>query len=87
MLLEALVAGLPVLVTDVCGYAHYITDADCGRVVPQPVRAAHARPAVDADAERRAAARDLEPQRLAAASADLYSMPQKAADVILGEQA
>ena len=36
VLLEALVAGLPVLVTDVCGYAHYITDANCGRVVPSP---------------------------------------------------
>src|SRR5690606_27738944 len=30
VLLEALVSGLPVLVTDVCGYAHYIQDADCG---------------------------------------------------------
>lgn len=36
VLLEALVSGLPVLVTDVCGYAHYIADADCGRVVPSP---------------------------------------------------
>ena len=33
-LLEALVAGLPVLVTDVCGYAHYIAEADAGRVLP-----------------------------------------------------
>ena len=36
VLLEALVSGLPVLVTDVCGYAHYIADADCGRVLPSP---------------------------------------------------
>ena len=31
-------AGLrpPVLVTDVCGYAHYIAEADAGRVLPSP---------------------------------------------------
>ncbi|UYM17974.1 glycosyltransferase family 4 protein [Endozoicomonas euniceicola] len=36
VLLEALVAGLPVLSTDVCGYAHYIQEADAGCVVPSP---------------------------------------------------
>lgn len=36
VLLEAVVAGLPVLVTDVCGYARYIQDADAGVVVPSP---------------------------------------------------
>jgi UDP-glucose:(heptosyl)LPS alpha-1,3-glucosyltransferase len=36
VLLEALVAGLPVLATDVCGYAHYIRDANAGRLVPSP---------------------------------------------------
>ena len=30
VLLEALVAGLPVLVSAVCGYAHYIAEADAG---------------------------------------------------------
>lgn len=36
VLLEALTAGLPVLTTDVCGYAHYVTDADAGIVLPSP---------------------------------------------------
>lgn len=88
VLLEALVSGLPVLVTDVCGYAHYIEDADCGRVVPSPFEQA----ALDrtlaqmlTDDEQRAI---WSRNGLAYAdSADLYSMPQKAADVILGEQA
>ncbi|VEB91288.1 UDP-glucose:(heptosyl) LPS alpha-1,3-glucosyltransferase [Citrobacter koseri] len=31
VLLEAIVAGLPVLTTEVCGYAHYINAAQCGR--------------------------------------------------------
>jgi glycosyltransferase involved in cell wall biosynthesis len=36
VLLEALVAGLPVLATAVCGYAHYIEEAEGGLVVPEP---------------------------------------------------
>ena len=36
VLLEAVVAGLPVLVTDVCGYAHYVSDAEAGLVVSSP---------------------------------------------------
>ncbi len=36
ILLEALVAGLPVLATETCGYARYISDADAGRVLPEP---------------------------------------------------
>ena len=36
VLLEAIVAGLPVLATDVCGYAHYIEEAAAGRLIPSP---------------------------------------------------
>ena len=36
ILLEAVVAGLPVLTTATCGYAHFITTADAGRVLPEP---------------------------------------------------
>jgi UDP-glucose:(heptosyl)LPS alpha-1,3-glucosyltransferase len=36
VLLEALVAGLPVLTTDICGYAHYIKEAQAGYVIPSP---------------------------------------------------
>ena len=88
VLLEALVAGLPVLVTDVCGYAHYIAEADAGRVLASPF---------EQDALNRVLAEMLgdDAQRAAwarnglafADTADLYSMPQKAADVILGEGA
>ena len=34
VILEALVAGLPVLATDTCGYALHVTRADAGRLVP-----------------------------------------------------
>jgi UDP-glucose:(heptosyl)LPS alpha-1,3-glucosyltransferase len=36
VLLEALVAGLPVVTTDVCGYAHHIEAAGAGIVLPAP---------------------------------------------------
>ena len=36
VLIEAIIAGLPVIATSVCGFAHYIADADAGVVVPEP---------------------------------------------------
>lgn len=36
VLLEALAAGLPVLATDVCGYAHYVETAKAGVILPSP---------------------------------------------------
>ena len=87
VLLEALVAGLPVLVTDVCGYAHYIADADCGRVVPSPFEQGYLDRLLAemlAGSEQRAL---WSQNALAFAErADLYSMPERAADVILAER-
>ncbi|MGH8434373.1 MAG: glycosyltransferase family 4 protein [Pseudomonas sp.] len=87
VLLEALVAGLPVLVTDVCGYAHYIAEAECGRVAPSPFEQERLnRLLVEmlGAAEQRASwARN---GLVFADVADLYSLPQRAADVILAEK-
>lgn len=87
VLLEALVAGLPVLVTDVCGYAHYIDESDSGRVVPSPFdqdtfNRMLAEMLADPAARARWGANGLD----FADRADLYSMPQHAADVILAER-
>jgi UDP-glucose:(heptosyl)LPS alpha-1,3-glucosyltransferase len=38
VLLEAMVAGLPVLTTATCGYAYHVSDATAGRVLPAPFR-------------------------------------------------
>lgn len=81
VLLEAVVAGLPVLVTDVCGYAHYVTEANAGSVVPSPY-------------SQEVFNRELSGMLLAdrtqwrdngmrfAQTADIYDMPARAADVI-----
>lgn len=85
VLLEALVAGLPVLTSAACGYAHYIQEADCGLVVPAPFQ----QPILNrmlADTLQNAELRQhWHVQALEFADrADLYSLPERAADVILG---
>lgn len=40
VLLEAIISGLPVLTTDVCGYAEFIQKADAGIVLPSPFQQA-----------------------------------------------
>ena len=86
VLLEALVSGLPVMVTDVCGYAHYIKDANCGQVLPSPFQQKQLNQAllhILTDAGLRA---DWSANALDyAKTANLYSMPQHAADIILAE--
>ena len=88
VLLEALVAGLPVLTTAVCGYAHYIEDANAGRVIPEPFAQ---------DTLNITLAEMLEEKTLRdhwkvnaldfAENADIYSNAERAADLILKERA
>jgi UDP-glucose:(heptosyl)LPS alpha-1,3-glucosyltransferase len=82
VILEAIVAGLPVLVSDVCGYTKHVVKAQAGEVIKQPDNAA-------LTAEQ--LANMLEPAALAqwsmqaleyAKTEDLYSMPEKAAQII-----
>lgn len=83
VLLEAVVAGLPVLTTAACGYAHYIEAADAGRVIPLPFEqkaldAVLAAMLTDTAERQRWGANGLS----FAAHADLYSLPERAADII-----
>ena len=87
VLLEALVAGLPVLVSAVCGYAHYIAEADAGRVLAEPFAQGELNQQLAGMLADDAARVQWAANGLAFAdSADLYSMPQHAADVILAER-
>jgi len=88
VLLEALVAGLPVLATAVCGYAHYIEEAGGGLVVPEPFAQAALDQTLltmltDAVARQRWQASAL----AFAETADIYSNADVAADLILKERA
>jgi UDP-glucose:(heptosyl)LPS alpha-1,3-glucosyltransferase len=90
VLLEAMIAGRPVVATDVCGYAHYVNEADMGEVLPSPFSAAEFSAAVSrvltvSDAEwRRRGLRFAERE-------EIYSRPAVAADLLeqfcLGEDA
>ena len=84
VLLEALVAGLPVLTTTACGYAHYIDEAQAGYVVPLPFR----QETLNSRLEEMLNRDDLRTlwHRNAlnfANDADIYSLPERAADIIV----
>ena len=77
-------AGLPVLTSAACGYAHYIEEAAAGHVVPLPFEQDHlnrtlADMLADAAARRQWRASGLE----WAERADIYSQSERAADIIL----
>jgi UDP-glucose:(heptosyl)LPS alpha-1,3-glucosyltransferase len=81
ILLEAVVAGLPVLVTDVCGYAHYIEEADVGTVLNSPF----SQLALNNALTKMLSTEKTQWQQNAlsfAAKADIYSMPVRAAQII-----
>lgn len=83
VLLEALVAGLPVLTTDVCGYAHYIKQANAGKVLSSPYEQNKLN-AVLLDMLTSPLKSTWKANAISFShSADIYSMPEKAADCIL----
>lgn len=86
ILLEAMVAGLPVLVTDVCGYAHYISEADCGLVIPSPFDQTTLNQNLKTMlGDKQTRQRWQQNGLLYAEDADIYSMPERAADIILAD--
>ncbi|MDI9802671.1 glycosyltransferase family 4 protein [Citrobacter koseri] len=86
VLLEAVTAGLPVLTTRVCGYAHYIADANCGAVIDEPFRQ-EALNEILLKALTQSALREAwaENARNYADTQDLYSLADRAADIIIGD--
>ncbi len=81
VLLEAVVAGLPVIVTDVCGYARYVVEANAGEVVVSP----YSQQAFNQQLQAMLLADKTEWRRAALAyaeSADIYDMPERVAELI-----
>lgn len=84
VLLEAAVAGLPVLTTAVCGYSHYIREYDCGMVVDEPFLQTTLNDALKAmllNDQQRAVWREHALQM--AENADIYSLFERAADFMV----
>lgn len=87
VLLEAIVAGLPVLATEICGFARYILEADAGIVIPShPFEQEKLNDALaiilrDDDARFRWSEHGI----AFGLNADIYDMPERAADIILGD--
>jgi len=83
VLLEAAVAGLPVLTTDVCGYAHYIEEAGAGIVLQSPFSQPKLNDSLAAMLDSDVKRQQWQENGLRfAATADIYSMPEKAAVLI-----
>ncbi len=86
VLLEALASGLPVLTTDVCGYAHFIKDAEAGIVLSSPFQQREFNQSL---VEMLSHQKRIEWQEKALAfsrQADIYSLPERAVDVIENSQ-
>jgi UDP-glucose:(heptosyl)LPS alpha-1,3-glucosyltransferase len=83
VLLEAAVACLPVIVTDVCGYAHYISDNDLGLVLPSPFAQEQLNSALQCcltDVNKISQWRKN--GKTFAETADIYSMPERFVEFI-----
>lgn len=85
VLIEALAAGVPVIVTGIAGYAYHITDANAGVVLSEPFDQSELNSTLENAITNQA-------QRAAwhhnaieyGQNADLYHLAERAADIILG---
>ena len=85
VLLEAIVAGLPVIATDICGYAPYVEKADAGQLIPSPFHQETFNVMLEGMINKLGES-DWSANGIAfAAVADIYNMPQHAADYICSE--
>ena len=82
VLLEAVAAGLPVLCTEVCGYGSHIRTAQCGLLTPEPFDQAVLNHQLETLLTGGALAALSRHALDYARSTDLYSMHERAADVI-----
>lgn len=81
VLLEAAIAGLPVVATDVCGYAHYIDDYEVGAVVTTPFSGEKLEQAITEVLGKERQYWRRQGARLAR-EGDIYSRPERAAEYL-----
>jgi UDP-glucose:(heptosyl)LPS alpha-1,3-glucosyltransferase len=75
-----MVAGVPVVTTSACGYAHYVADWQLGRVLAEPTAAALAAELAAVLAAPPEQWRER--ARRFAGQADIFAMPERAAAAI-----
>ena len=80
-LLEAMIAGLPVVASEVCGYAHYVRDAQMGAVIASPFSRDDFVAAIN-DALTISGELWHRKGESFAANSDVYSRPQVAVDIM-----
>lgn len=85
VILESIVSGLPIIVSGVCGYSHYVNDANAGVVLDEPFNQAEYNKIVDRVLSNVALRQQWAKNAIQFTDkTDLYSLPSKACDIILG---
>jgi UDP-glucose:(heptosyl)LPS alpha-1,3-glucosyltransferase len=84
-ILEAVVNGLPVLTTSVCGYAHHVAAAKAGIIIDEPFDAMKMNHALATLRDPVVAAAMGDSGRRYADDADIYSGLERAVDIIVGK--
>jgi UDP-glucose:(heptosyl)LPS alpha-1,3-glucosyltransferase len=82
VLIEAMAAGLPVLVTDVCGYSHHVEQAGAGELVPSPFEQEKLNQLMASMLTSEKKKQWQHNGRYYVANTDVFSLPEKAADII-----
>jgi UDP-glucose:(heptosyl)LPS alpha-1,3-glucosyltransferase len=82
VILEAIVSGLPVIATAACGYAKHVAKSKAGLVVAEPFSQTKFNQQLIEMLQTEQLQRWSESGLNYAATEDLYSMPEKAADII-----
>ena len=83
VILEALAGGLPEIVTDVCGYSTFVDSADTGLVLNSPYDQTQFNAYLLKSLDRSVLDRWRKNAQIYADTRDLYSLPERAADIIL----
>jgi len=82
VLIEAMAAGLPVLASDTCGYSFHVKKAGAGEIVPSPFDQIKLNQTITRMLTSEEKSRWRENGKKYIAETDVFSLPEKAADII-----
>jgi UDP-glucose:(heptosyl)LPS alpha-1,3-glucosyltransferase len=82
VLVEAMAAGLPVLASDVCGYSHHVRNGEAGELIPLPFRQEKLNQMLEHMLTSEIRGKWRENAKKYISETDVFSLPEKAADII-----